>query len=470
MIAYFKKILFIIPVILLSLFNTSCNKSGYDSDDFTAYFGGEIINPKSKFVLLLKDNEVIDTIELDAKNMFLKKYDSLSPGLYSFKHDPEYQYIYFDKNDSLMIRLNTLEFDTSLTFCGRGDEKNNFLIELFLKNQNDRNSTFDIYDNDFSVFSNAIEKDYGSSKAFYERRKKEINWDYDFDLYAKSMLNMHYFAKKEMYPLIHKTRTGEDICKKLPNDFYNFRKDIDLNNEKFTSFSPFVRYLTAMLSNISCTDCEPTNSTDIELTKNIRKLHNADSLFTNKKIKNSVLNNIAFMYLLEDQNMKNNKAFLDKYLSLSSDSDMQKEIKKIGESIQELSAGKILPKVDLVDNQNKKVDLKKLITKKTVIFLWTADAKSHLEAVHKKAIELKIKHPDWIFISINVDDTEKQWQELLLKYNFKNTIELHASNFQDIKDKWVITKIHRSILLNADQTIKDGFVNLFDINFEQNLK
>ncbi|GAW90036.1 hypothetical protein FPS14_contig00038-0012 [Flavobacterium psychrophilum] len=43
--------------------------------------------------------------------------------MYTFKHEPEYQQIYFEKNDSLMVRLNTNEFDNSLTFCGRGDEK-----------------------------------------------------------------------------------------------------------------------------------------------------------------------------------------------------------------------------------------------------------------------------------------------------------------------------------------------------------
>ena len=29
---------------------------------------------------------------------------------------------------------------------------------------------------------------------------------------------------------------------------------------------------------------------------------------------------------------------------------------------------------------------------------------------------------------------------------------------------------HRIIILNADGTIKNGFANLFDVNFEQNLK
>jgi len=115
MIAYFKKLLFISSLSSTALFISCADilKGG----DSASYFGGEIINPNSKYVYLCKDNEVIDTIELDKNNRFFQKYDTLSSGMYTFKHDPEYQYIYFDKGDSLMIRLNTREFDNSLTFC-----------------------------------------------------------------------------------------------------------------------------------------------------------------------------------------------------------------------------------------------------------------------------------------------------------------------------------------------------------------
>ncbi len=462
MIAYFKKLLFLTPIASITLL-CSCSQ-GHKVDGYVAYFGGEIINPNSKFVYLCKDNEVIDTIKLDDKNRFLTKYDSLAPGMYTFKHEPEYQYIYFDKNDSLMIRLNTNEFDGSLTFCGRGDEKNNFLMELFLKNEEDRNASFDLFDKDFKTFSKAIDKDYNATKAFYLRRQTEVNWSEDFDLYAKNMLDMHYLGKKEMYPFVHQRRTNEDVCKNLPKDYYGFRKDIDYNNEKLTNFSPFVRYLTSMLNNVTCKNDEKY------LENNIKKLHIADSIFTNVKIKNAILNNIAFMYLLEDQNVVNNKEFLKEYFKLSTDKEKQKEIKKIGESIQMLAPNKPLQKVDLIDAKGNAIDIKNLFNKNTVVFFWTSEAKSHMNSAHKRALELQAKYPNWNFVSINIDHSRDAWKETLSKSNFKKTTELHAANFEDLKEKWVITKIHRVMLVNPDATIKNGFVNLFDAQFESYLK
>src|SRR5690554_5151093 len=91
------------------VFFSSCKNS--DTDNYSAYFGGEIINPKDKWVFFYKGETLLDSIPLNSENRFFVAFDSLTPGLYTFKHLPEYQYVYFDKNDSLMVRVNTTNFD-----------------------------------------------------------------------------------------------------------------------------------------------------------------------------------------------------------------------------------------------------------------------------------------------------------------------------------------------------------------------
>lgn len=469
MFAYLKNLLLpISSVVLCGL--CSCNKE-FKDDNYTAYFGGEIINPNNRYVLLLKDNEVIDSLLLDDKNRFFKKFDSLAPGMYTFRHEPEYQYVYFDKNDSIMLRLNTREFDNSLVFCGRGDQKNNYLIEMFLKNEADRG--YDVFDKDYKRFSKTIDSSYAAKKAFYLRRKTEIGWNEKFDLFAKASVDLDYLAKKEIYPIAHKRRNGEDICKALPKNYYAFRNDIDYNNEDLTTYVDFVRYITAMLNNIAYKNC--TTERDYEqsaLASNIKKLNITDTLIKNQKIKNGVLNNIAFMYLLEDQNMANNKKFLDRYFQLSTDKSKHNEIRKISSAAQLLTPGSKLPPQTFINSSNEKIDFSSIAKGKgpTVVFFWTLSAKSHLEGVHKKAHDLKMKYPDMNFISINMDDSLDDWQKTLASYNFDDTTELHATDMQKLKNEWVITKIHRVLLLNPDGTVKNAFVSLFDADFEKYLK
>ena len=463
---FLKKILLLNAIILIF---SSCSKQ-FKDDNFTAYFGGEITNPTNSYVLFCKDSKVIDSILLNKDNTFFIKIDSLTPGLYSFKHEPEYQYVYFEKNDSLMISLDSKNFDESLVFSGRGEQKNNFLMDLYLKNQQDKSTLFSVLDLNVADFSRNINTSYQLKEKFYNSRKETIKWSDDFDIYAKGMLQFYQYSKKEMYPMVHKMRTGENIKDKLPKDFYDFRQDIDFNDNKFTDFSPFVKYLSAMLNNIAC-DKEFQNLSNIDKTLeiNIKKLDIADTLFDNAKIKNKILDNIAFNYLLEDQNIENNKKFLDRFYQLS-DKSNKNDIIKIGNSIQLLKPGNVLPKVDLVDLNNKKGTLDSFITKKTVLFFWTESLESHMIAAHKKIMILQKNHPEYQFIAVNVNQNQQQWTDFLANYKFKNILELRAVNFEDIRTKLVINKINRTLIINADKTINNAFDNIFAVEFESHLK
>ncbi|MET0759099.1 MAG: thioredoxin-like domain-containing protein [Flavobacterium sp.] len=238
-----------------------------------------------------------------------------------------------------------------------------------------------------------------------------------------------------------------------------------------SGYSPFVMYLSHMLNNVGSINYHNHYSeVDLSLKTNINKLNITDTLIKNEKVKNTILNNIAFTYLLEDQNMVNNKKFLDTYHKYSTDKSKKNEILKIGNAIQLLKAGNTLPNVNLIDTNGKIIPSSSLITNKTVLFFWTENASSHLVAAHKKVMAFKLKYPDYQFIAINLDENQSKWTNLLSKYNFDGINEFRCENFQDLRNKWAITKVHRTIVLNENATIKNAFVNLFDVTFEDNLK
>ncbi|HFS67210.1 MAG TPA: hypothetical protein ENK67_03265, partial [Flavobacteriia bacterium] len=118
--------------IILALFvHIGCNKKKVS----TAYFTGQIVNPKEKQLHLYKKNKEIKNVVLNNEHNFHIKLDSVKGDLYTFKHGNELQYIYLSPNDSLVMRLNTWDFDESLIFSGKGAIKNNFLMHLFLENE-----------------------------------------------------------------------------------------------------------------------------------------------------------------------------------------------------------------------------------------------------------------------------------------------------------------------------------------------
>jgi hypothetical protein len=328
---------------------------------------------------------------------------------------------------------------------------------------------YDNFDKDVKSFIKNIDSSYAIRKSFYLKRKAEIGWDENFDLVAKASLDFHHITKKEIYPYAHQFRTGENIRTKLPSNYYEHREDVDFENALLTNYSPFIKYVSVMLNNVSLQK-DHLDLDENSLENNIEKLNITDTLIKNQKVKNVVLNNVAMMYLLEDQNMYNNQKFIERYLQLTTDSKNKKEISEIYNSVQNLKVGNRLPTIELVNTENKPVDINTIITKPTILLFWTSHAESHFIASHKKISDLKVKYPEYDFVAVNVNDNAMNWQNSLKKYNFEGIKELHAVDFETIRKQWVITKIHRIIILNSDGTIKNGFANLFDVNFEQNLK
>ena len=90
---------------------SGCNYGLHENS--TTYFGGKIKNPVDKYVYFSKNDKVIDSAKIDENNKFSFDLDSIEIGLYTFNHGPEFQYIYLEPKDSLLIYLNTWDFDES---------------------------------------------------------------------------------------------------------------------------------------------------------------------------------------------------------------------------------------------------------------------------------------------------------------------------------------------------------------------
>ncbi|MEM6687070.1 MAG: transaldolase, partial [Bacteroidota bacterium] len=186
--------------LLLIFICLGCNDSQNKTTEDVVYFGGEIINPVDDYVVLYHKGEFVDSLKLDDKNRFMGRFKNHKDGLYKFYHYPEYQYIYLEKGDSLLLRLNTYKFDESLFFTGKGAEKNNFYIELFLLNASHERPVYEYTKLNSEAFLNKIDSLQDIKLAKQQKFLKDNpNVSEAFKVFTDKAIQYRNFRYRERY-------------------------------------------------------------------------------------------------------------------------------------------------------------------------------------------------------------------------------------------------------------------------------
>lgn len=457
--------------IVIALITTSCKK---EKENF-AFIGGEITNPVTKYVVIAKADSILDTISLDKNNRFLYKIDNLISGIYTFKHGREVQMILLEPKDSIMFRLNTIDFDESLVFTGIGDKKNNYLINAFLQNEVEQKRIFKFCQLSASHYQSQID----SLKAEKDLKLKKFVEKYNpSDLFiriAEANINYNYYASKEIYPFIHEGSNKRDILNSLPKDFYSYRERIDYNNDYNSDFLNYNSFLRSTFNNIALRrHLDHTKSNDFntnEVCYNLDILKVIDSIISIPTIKDNLLYHYSINYLTRYNNIEGNNEIVKSFVSKSSNSENKKEISIIAESINNLKAGNDFPDIELVDFKNNNIHIASLIRKPTVLYFWSHKFYNHLQETQRKTKELSIKYPEITFISINVDETGTNFckDSMLDKRPASCENEFQFKDPKHTRLSLAIYPITKTIILDSKNKIVNSNTNLFNVTFEEEL-
>ncbi|KAB7530913.1 transaldolase [Flagellimonas olearia] len=445
----------------------ACGKKS--SDCAAVFFGGEIVNPTSDYVVLYRNDVYVDSVKLDNNNRFSFDLEGIEEGLYHFDHTPELQYVYLQGGDSLLVRLNTLEFDESLVFSGKGSEINNFLIEMFLTYENEEPLIYDLYELDPDSFDQKID----SLKTLKIAHLKELETDNgQFTgkelAMAKAAIDYNSYLYKEKYPFYHKKRTGEETVHELGSSFYEYRKNLNLNNKDLTYFRPYFDFMKWHFGNLSYMTCMEdchTGKAPISdrLHFNNHKLHLVDSLVQEQELRDILFRNIAVDYLLKEHNPSEEcRVFIDKFRSLSSNDDHKKEIDALYSGIKSLQPNNSLPDIVVRDVDDNEVYLKDVVSKKknTVFYFWTADQKGHFKNITQRIALLEKKHPEYNFVGINLKTSHTQWVNMLEEFHLDKTNQYHGEDFKEIQMAMIVDGLNKCVI-TKDTLIVNAFGNLY---------
>ena len=453
------KQLYILIGLLLTISCGSVDKSASK-----VYIGGEIVNPTSDYLVLFKDDKVIDSALLDHNNRFKIKFNDLEEGLYHFYHEPEFNYIYLQKGDSLNLRLNTLAFDESLMFSGKGSEVNNFLVELLLQKEEDEQQMNAHYNLNPIAFDLKI-------KEIRQRKLKLLNdLEDDIDLSPKALdivkasIDYNVYVFKEKYPFFHKInrRTHEHI--KLPKDFYNYRKELKLNHKDLYFYSPYYSYMKYQLGNLAFLSCKDNCPQPIVKNQivhfNKHKLAVVDSLNIDKRLKDNLFRNIAIQYYIKSRdNPDNIQDFHKAFKKLSGSNLHYNEIEDVYHNILNLQPKRIIPSVEIISFDGIRTNLNQITqNRKVVLYFWSPTYESTFYKIQERVKQLEKHYPEYTFIGICPQSNPYQWRALVKNSRLNSDFQFYSPQL-DIQNRLVIDNPFKSIIIQ-DGLIEDAFANL----------
>ncbi|WP_456442262.1 peroxiredoxin family protein [Psychroserpens sp.] len=440
-----------------------------------AFFGGVIINPNNNYITLSNTLGGKDTLYLDKNNRFLHKIDNLKPGLYSFTHGGEYQTIFLEPNDSLLFRLNTNDFDESLVYTGLGSKKNNYLIRTFLNDEIENKEFMNTSHLEPEVFVKHMDKLRKQKLTHFEEFSSNKPTSELFKGIVKSSIDYNHYAYHEMFPFGYYGNNKLIHFKDLPEGFYEYRNEIDLNNESLSKLYVYNRFLFWHFNNIALKQYYNDGNHEafdrMALDYNIEKLRLIDSTITSENIKNYLLKHTTRDFVLNTDDRDTTNKMIDYYLKKSTNPEDKIYLKELVEAAYKLKHGNILPNSNVIDYNGNSVELSSLIDSTTVIYCWSTNFKMHSRNSHYKMKQLMAKFPDVNFIAINFNDNDLHyWKKTLRSLNFPVKNEYMFSNSSEAIEKYVITFSHKIFVVDEQMEIINSNIGLFSENMNECLK
>lgn len=453
---------------LVSSLLLGCNKGKNDSN--TTTLGGKIINPTLDYVVLAQEGHPVDTIYLDAEDRFSHTFTTEKLGLFNLVHN-ERQLVYVEKGDQILVRVNTVEFDESLSFSGKGGERSNFLADMFLLWEKENEGFTQHYQKkpgEFVRFLDSLQEIRNAKLAQFLANNEVSD---RFKEIATAAVHLDNYQRKESYPFSHYVRDKYQFIEELPEDFYSFRESIDLNNHNLFDLYAYQRYLNAFIDNqafLAYGDKEAYNT--VSYSHNFNEVEVIKKHITNKKLKDDKLFRTARIFLA-NSNDKDGVDQLFSHLHANiSNPRFKKRVEQLYADHKKMEAGNKIPDLMLIQpNPERKVTLSSRLTKPTVIYFWSYNNQMHMENSHKKVAEYTKKYPDFNFLGINLDQDSKLWQRHLDKHRFYTINEYRFDKPRESRRKLVINDLSKTIVVDKNGIILNSHSNLHRATFENEL-
>lgn len=455
---------------LLIVLILACQKHKNQS----TYLGGKIVHPLDDYVILLQENQIIDSLKVDMNGRFNYRFNFDNPGLFTFRHAHEFQTLYLEPQDSLRLRVNTLEFDKSLVFDGTSATENNFLIENYLQNQKNSDLILSYYKTSPLDFEHKTDSIVKTRIKKLKSLKEKFNLSPTFVDIARKSIDFEFYDMRERYVfLLNKYNPSK--TKLLSQSFFEYRNQIDFNDNSIKHHIGYQRFLDNYLKNQSIKLCKDKGQAkDCYSLNSYSNLDNriklVDSLIQSKYLRNRFLERFIqeeIIYAKAQHHLDHINQLIDKHNFSVSEKN---RLNTLVDFQAKLIVGADLSEIKLKTPDFKMHKLKDVMKKNlSVIYSWSVESPSHFKLRIRKIKELKKMYPNVQFIGINIDyQKPDKWLDAVSSYDSNKDNEFLI--VPEDNSSFYRNYLNKVFFLDKNCKIKKSEIILSNSDFDKHLK
>ncbi len=451
-------------IVFFLLFSYSCEFNQYNRSGI--FFGGQIVNPSSREVTLYQGNKVVETLKLDKTIRFQKKFDSIVSGIYKLEHFPEFQTVLLEEKDSLWVRINAIAFDESIVFSGIGASKNNFLMELILKQKSESEYLSSKYASNSKIFNSILDSLLTEKKQLWLKMDSVNTLSPIAQKVTQAAYIYHYANIRERYALLR----GMQWTLQEDSLFFGFRKFLNYSDNDLAFFDPYINYILNFISQKSLKPSIPYFKQKQTTDFNIERLKVLDQKIKGTLLRNNLARAIAFQEILTFENHLQHNRFLQYYATVNSSPVYLTEILALHSSINNMETNKPLPNIALQAVSRENVSSDSILNNKvTVIYFWSQTQMNHYKNTLEQVKYFQNKHPNIRFIGVCIQPFNSMVDQVQKMMETNPEDQFSIIDFEKASEAWVLTLLNKAIILNFKGKIIDGFGNFSDLAFEKKL-
>lgn len=371
---------------------------------------------------------------LDAKGDFrLTLPQVAAPGEATFTDGNETASLFVEPGDSLHLSLDTEQFDETLKFTGRGAAANNYLVQSFLRFDDQENASpmrFVLKQTEAQM-TRLVEADEQERRSFWQQYAAQNPVTPAFRRYARHQLTYAAANQRLLCTTFYRHLHKEDkTSPPAPTAFLAgiqplaAPNDSALSNTDYRSFAlEYPLHLVQMARPVP-----PGREIEDNFQPAFAK---AAELYGASQTRDVVLTQLLLQEL-QMGSFPNAQAQLPAFRKLNRDSLAAQEVRRVYAKRLKLAPGSMAPAFTLQDETGKPVALSSFRGKVVYLDFWASWCGPCLAEI-PDATELKQKFAgkDVVFLYVSIDEREKDWQNMLAKRKLlgHGSVHLRAQGF-----------------------------------------